>query len=138
MLERTSQAVNIDTRFRKNYYKTKSSDFSVTLSEPQKKVVSMRLAALELPTTWFAISRHQQNNVFLIIAEDSTPAVSIPAGAQLAWLVTIPDGNYEQWWMDNAGTVSITQTINNSIALSQPGYVEENGSIHDRMIVLIS
>ena len=30
------QSLNIDSRFRKNYYTTQSTNFSVTLPEPQK------------------------------------------------------------------------------------------------------
>jgi len=134
-----SQAVNIDSRFRKNYYKTTASDYGITLSEPQKKVVSMRLASLELPTTWYAISRHQQNNSFLIIAEDKPSGASFPAlpgnFLHYAWLVTVPDGNYEQWWMSNAGTISITQTINNCIALAQPGKLDPKGIFHEDTIL---
>ena len=62
-----SQAVNIDSRFRQEYYKTKSTDFSVTLTEPQRKVVSMHVGALEIPTCWYAVSQSLQNNCFLIL-----------------------------------------------------------------------
>ena len=135
-----SQAVNIDSRFRKNYYKTTASDYSISLSEPQKKVISMRLAALELPTTWYAISRHQQNNSFLIIAEDKPTGGSFPAlpgnFRHYAWLVTLPDGNYENWWMGNSGAISVIQTINNCIALAQPGKLDHNGVFHEDTILL--
>ena len=113
-----SQAINIDSRFRKEYYKTKSTNFSVQLTEKQQKVVSMRLAAVEIPTCWYAVSKSLQNNSFLIIDNDTDNA----------WLVTLPDGNYEQWWLGNAETESIIQTVNQAIALATTGTVVDDGT----------
>ena len=39
----TIQAINIDTRFRPDYYKTRSTDFTVKLPSIQKKVVCLRV-----------------------------------------------------------------------------------------------
>ena len=63
----TIQAVNIDSRFRSEYYKTRSTDFSVRLPDVQKKVTGLRVGSIELPITYYAISRAQGNNTMLII-----------------------------------------------------------------------
>ena len=115
-----SQTVNIDSRFRKEYYKTSSSDYSIHLTEKQQKVVSMKLAGVEIPTCWYAVSKSLQNNSFLIIDNDET--------TDNAWLVTLPDGNYEPWWIGNTETQSIIQTINQAIALATNGTVVSDGT----------
>ena len=80
------QNINIDTRFRENYYATKSSNFHVDLPLRLTQVVSLQLSALELPSTFYVISQVFGNNYFVleIDAEPSGPLI-----------VTIPDGNYD-------------------------------------------
>lgn len=73
-----TRTVNIDTRFRENYYKTESTNFHVSLPIRIKGVIKMTLCSLELPMTINNISASQGNN-FLYI--DGTK-------------YTIPDGNY--------------------------------------------
>jgi len=55
------QNINIDTRFRDNYYITTSSNFHVDLPLKLSKVVSLQLSALELPNTFYAISKVFKN-----------------------------------------------------------------------------
>ena len=62
-----TQTVNIDTRFRPNYYGTKSTQFHLTLPNIQKNVVKMRLSSIELPMSYHAISRTNGNSTCLII-----------------------------------------------------------------------
>ena len=60
------QGITIDSRFRKDYFNTSSSNFSVELPSIQRKVVSLRVAAIELPMSYYALSLAQGNNYFLI------------------------------------------------------------------------
>lgn len=76
--ETHKKTLNIDTRFRENYYKTISTDFHVSLPVRIKGVTRMKLCSLELPFTIYNISASQGNNVFYIGA---TPVI-------------LPDGNY--------------------------------------------
>jgi hypothetical protein len=78
------QNINIDTRFRDNYYATQSANFHLDLPIRLTQVVSLQLSALELPTTFYAISAVFGNNFFVL---------EIPNVAPL--IVTIPDGNYD-------------------------------------------
>jgi len=80
------QNINIDTRFRENYYKTSSSNFHADLPIRLTQVVSMKLSALELPGTFYVISQVFGNNFFVleISCEPSGPLI-----------VNIPDGNYD-------------------------------------------
>ena len=72
------RAVNIDSRFRPNYFASKASDMQLTLPTRLEKVISMRLGALELPNSFYAISEELGNNCFKI---------------NLITII-IPDGNY--------------------------------------------
>ena len=78
------QNINIDTRFRDNYYATQSANFHLDLPIRLTQVVSLQLSALELPTTFYAISAVFGNNFFVL---------EIPGVTSL--IVTIPDGNYD-------------------------------------------
>jgi hypothetical protein len=91
------QNINIDTRFRDNYYTTQSSNFHLDLPIKLSKVVSLQLTALELPGTFYAISKVFGNNFFVIEIAGETPVI-----------ITIPDGNYSY--------LDLQDYINNFIA----------------------
>jgi hypothetical protein len=67
-LERKSykKILNINTRFRENYQRTKSTDFIFTLPYPVKKVVSMKLGCTEFPKTVYTFSSNLGSNNFRI------------------------------------------------------------------------
>ena len=76
--------LNIDTRFRDNYYSTTASNFTIQLPLNIDNVLKMQLAAIELPTTYYVVSKQYNNNYFNItVNEDNT-------------VIEIPDGNYTQ------------------------------------------
>jgi len=90
--ETYKRTLNIDTRFRENYYKTSSTDFHVSLPIRIKGVTKMKLCSLELPFTIYNVSASQGNNVFYIAG---TP-------------VTLPDGNYTVEMMQTELNARIT------------------------------
>lgn len=61
-----TRGVNIDSRFRKNYYGTTSSSFTVDLPEPIKKIKSMTVAATDIPMTAYAVDLERGDSTFLI------------------------------------------------------------------------
>ena len=85
------RAVNIDSRFRPNYYNTSSADQQITLPYKFEKVVNMRLASIELPLTYYAISESLGNNSFVVNWDNSGGEF------QNSVLVKIPDGNYQTY-----------------------------------------
>jgi hypothetical protein len=119
----TMQAVNIDSRFRPNYYKTTSTKYAMTLPAIQKRVVKMTVGSLEIPMTYHAIAHTLGNNMCLIF-ENAAPTA--PATTQLAWLLTLPDGNYEQSWAAKSEAMDIEIAMNNAIATADPGTVDIN------------
>jgi hypothetical protein len=129
------QTINIDSRFRKDYYSTLSTKFSLTLPEPQKNVVKMSVDSLALPLTHYAISAHNKNNTCLII--NATPphneealeksCKGVAATEHKAWLVSLPDGNYEQSWLSESRATSIETAMNIAISNSIRGTVNQEG-----------
>jgi len=91
--------LNIDTKFRENYYTSSASNFNFSLPINIDDVLQMQLAAIELPTTYYAISKQYGNNFF-----------SITVDASAAIVINIPDGNYNQ--------LTIMDVINNQLTLA--------------------
>jgi len=85
-----TRCLNIDTRFRDNFYTTQSSDFIIQMPEKFNKVVSMELSAIEIPTQFYTISSHYGNN-FLYMQVSTDLSGSAPIIHQI---FTISDGNY--------------------------------------------
>ena len=78
--------LNIDTRFRENYFSSPSTDFHFSLPINFDNVLQMQLTSLELPTTYYNVSKQYGNNFFSI-------TVTTSSGTSTT-VVTIPDGNY--------------------------------------------
>ena len=74
--------LNIDTRFRDNYYNSQSTNFNIILPTQFNDVLTMQLDSIELPLTFYNISKQYGNNFFTIDASG------------ISQLITIPDGNY--------------------------------------------
>lgn len=85
--------INIDTRFRDNYYSTMSTNFNLDLPFRMKEVITMTLSSIEIPLTFYSTSNTYENDYFFIIVNN------------VKSLITIPPGNYSPQ--------SIIQYINN-------------------------
>ena len=81
------RAINVDTRFRPEYFLTKSTDFTLTLPEKINKVVSMRLSSIELPLSFYALSEELENTTVRITIDDKV------------FILKLPPGNYEDRWI---------------------------------------
>ena len=90
--------LNVDTKFRENYYTTSASNFNFGLPISISDVLQMQLASIELPTTFYVISKQYGNNFFSITVNSSTTVINIP------------DGNYDQ--------LTIMDAINNQLTLA--------------------
>jgi hypothetical protein len=89
--------LNIDTRFRENYYSTSSTNFNLNLPMNINDVLQMQLASIEVPTTYYVISKQYGNNYFTIVVNGSSTVVNLP------------NGNYDQ--------LAIMTQINNQISI---------------------
>jgi len=103
-----TKCLNIDTRFRDNIHGTSSSDFLIQLPQKFTKVVSMQLAALEMPVSFYGISAGYGNNYlhldvnYKALDGDTTatdlPTFTVTQNADGTFNAVgsfiIPDGNY--------------------------------------------
>ena len=92
------KVLNIDTRFRDNYYISPSTNFNLSLPLDIENVLQMQLSSIELPTSYYVISKQYNNNYFNIIVNGENA------------LITIPDGNYTQ--------TTIMDIINTQLSLA--------------------
>jgi len=58
------KTINIDTRFRSNYDNTEGSDMHIDLPMTVKNVLSIELASIEMPLSYYAFSKEQKNVSF--------------------------------------------------------------------------
>lgn len=100
------QNLNIDTRFRDNYYGSSSSNFHINMPLVLSNILNMQLVAIELPTTFFTISKQLGNNFFTISIQDATTISAV---------LVVPDGNYT-----NDGIVNVLNTLVLNIS-NEPG-----------------
>ena len=90
------KAVNIDSKFRPNYYQSSASDQQLTLPYKFENVINMRLASIELPLTFYSISHGQGNNCLRIDWDLSGQTINNenPKPFNNSVIVQVPDGNY--------------------------------------------
>ena len=101
------RTINLDTRFRPNYYTTSSTDFSLTLPVRVKNAVSMRIASIEIPISWYVVAKYWGNSFFKIEWGDNGDGTF-----DKHYTVTIPDGNYELFWQASTEATDLASTIN--------------------------
>jgi hypothetical protein len=90
--------LNIDTRFRDNYYNSSSTNFNLTLPIVFNDVIQMQMSNIELPTTYYVVSKQYGNNFFTIEVNGSS------------LVINISDGNYTQ--------NTIMKAINNELVMA--------------------
>jgi hypothetical protein len=105
------QNLNIDTRFRDNYYGSASSNFNVTLPLMINNVLTMQLAAIELPTTFYSISKQYGNNFFTLTVNG------------VSHVVNIADGNYSYNGIVNLLNTTMTNIANSDVSLVNFQYI---------------
>jgi len=84
------RCLTIDTRFRDNFYNTQSSDFTFQLPLKINKVVSMQMSALEIPISFYGISKNYGNSHIWIELEYDVSGESVITSR----VFQIDDGNY--------------------------------------------
>jgi hypothetical protein len=123
------RAVNIDSKFRPNYYQSSSSDQHLTLPYRFENVINMRLASIEIPMTFYAISQGQGNNCFRVDWDLSGDLVTqYPRRPfQNSVLVKIPDGNYQTSISPHTNGLAMIETSINA-ALNASTIIPRVGS----------
>lgn len=78
--------INLNTAFRDKYFISDPCDFLYILPQTIKNVVSLKLASIEIPNTWFLFNHKNQNNFFFIEFHTSNEIKHFK--------IIIPNGNY--------------------------------------------
>lgn len=111
------RALNIDTRFRPNYQSTRSTDIQISLPYRFEKVIGIRVAAVEMPLTYYAVSAEHGNNAFRVDWTDG-------GGENHNCTVSLPDGNYETEFTSEFDTRNTTiESSINALLLETPAGV---------------
>ena len=105
------KAVNIDTRFRENYYSTKSTNLTVTLPFRLEKVISYRIVGITLPLSYYNISQSYGNNVISINVFSRT----VLGQVAVSYSIVLPDGCYNTTQSVSVYSSSLEQVINNML-----------------------
>jgi len=104
------RGLNVDSRYRDDYYNTKSTDLIITLPFKIENVVSYRLVSISLPITYYNISQRYGNNVIRIETYNS-----IFTGYNLinTFDLILQDGIYNTLQNSSTFSASIETEINN-------------------------
>jgi hypothetical protein len=105
------KAINIDTRFRENYYSTKSTNLTITLPFRLEKVISYRIVGITLPLSYYNISQSYGNNVIQINVFSRSP----PGSLAVSYSLILPDGCYNTTQSNSEFSSTLEQVINNML-----------------------
>ena len=95
-------SVNIDSRFRPNYFSTKSTDLQITLPEKIHNIINYRIGSFEIPFyAIYSISELNGNNAIQIQWSSTS---TTPQTYGNTFTIVIPDGNY----YTTANTTNVT------------------------------
>jgi hypothetical protein len=72
--------LNIDTKFRENYYTSSASNFNFSLPTNFNDVLQIQLLSIEVPQTYYNISKQYENNFFTVVVNGTAEVISIPEG----------------------------------------------------------
>ncbi len=88
-----TKLLNINTLFRKNYYKQDSADFIIDLPNTLKNVTSLTLINTEIPNTMYTFSGKNGTNEFTVETYQTESGV-VDAAKKRNIVIRIKEGNY--------------------------------------------
>jgi len=94
--------ISIDSQFRNKQFQPLSTNYTFNLSEPLKDVLSLKLYSINIPYTWYTISKAYGAN--LIYLKGNVPGIN---NSLHDYPITIDPGNYD--------ASSFVKAINDSI-----------------------
>jgi hypothetical protein len=104
------RGVNIDSRYRDDYYDTRSTNLTITLPFRIENVISYRLVSISLPITYYNISQRYGNNVIRI---ETYAALSTSYNLVNTFDLILQDGIYNTLQGSSTYSASIETEINN-------------------------
>ncbi len=89
-----TQLLNINTKFRKEYYSTNATDFILDLPEEFKNVTSLTVQSVQIPNSNYTFSSSMGTNEFTIELFDLDNTGTIINNTQVKKVIKIIDGIY--------------------------------------------
>lgn len=108
------KVLNIDSRFRDNYYSSTSTDYNVKLPMSFEKVIQMELMHIELPLSFYGITKEKGNNYFWIkldkggVEDDQYIQVELDDGNYNSSTITTAIDEKINLFMDTIGLTDIS------------------------------
>jgi hypothetical protein len=90
--EYLKQVISIDAQFRDTPETSTTTDFTFTLQEQMRDVISMKVSSIELPNIWYSFSSKKRNNEFILVMKNMNDGSGNFYDA--TYKIVIPDGNY--------------------------------------------
>ena len=113
----------IDSQYRDNKNTTLSTDFTFNLSEPLRDVVSLKLESIQIPITWYTISKSYGSNFFYL--KGNTDGIN---NGYHDYQFAIQPKNYTLSKTD-INTANIYDAVNKSITDASNMYTDVNFGI---------
>ena len=75
-----TKVVCVNSTFRKDYYKSSSTDFEINLPHKLNDVAKVELTSFQMPNTYYHLSKKKGNNYFWIKISNNWYYINIPEG----------------------------------------------------------
>ena len=92
--QKKTQLLNINTKFRKEYYNTNATDFILDLPEEFKNVISLTVQSVQIPNSNYTFSSFSGTNEFTVELFDLNSSGDVISGSQIKKIIKIQDGIY--------------------------------------------
>jgi hypothetical protein len=106
--------INIDTRFRNNYYDTNSEDLLIDLPEPIDNVLSMDVKAVQIPNTIYSVDSFNGNNYFHMWDPSGLDVSGRTVTGPTLRKFVVENGHYE-YPSENPPNLEIERGVNQAI-----------------------
>ena len=90
--------LHLNSCFREKYYLTSPTNFNLHIPSELRNVVSMKLASIEIPNSWYLFSNKKKNNQFKIVVKIYEDEETI---SEYEETIIIPEGNYDNEALEN-------------------------------------
>jgi len=117
-----TRIISIDSQYRNDKVNSSATNFTLNLSDPLKDVVSLSLETVNMPFSWYTISKSYGSNFFIIKGRSDEINTNTYNG-QYDYKIEIPPGNYV---LDSTKSNYICSAIQQSITDLSNTYTDTN------------
>jgi len=136
LLQTIKRVISIDSQYRNSQYRKDTSglstEFTFSLSDPLKDVVSLKLYSVGIPYTWYTVNNNFGSNFFLI--QGNSPGINDALlNDVINYNIQIKSGNYRAQELVDTINSSLTTSLSNVSdmsfgSLTTQTYIEYNSN----------